>query len=82
MGAASLENWLYPSVGNSLFETWDAEDMLILAKMWHFGDVGTLVDVGDYRKALEGIKCGVLVMPSWTDQDFTLEASEIEVKSL
>ena len=52
------------------FESWDAEDLLILARMWQAGDVGKTRDDGDYLKALEGIKAKVLVMPSRTDTYF------------
>ena len=53
----------------SMMAGWDAEDALILAKMWQAGDVGVFAD-GDAGKALAGIKCKVLVMPSRTDQYF------------
>ena len=64
------------------FETWDAEDLLILARMWQAGDIGTTHESGDYTKALEVIKARVLVMPSRTDQYFPPEDSEIEMKYL
>ena len=48
---------------------WDAEDVLILAKMWQAGDIGVFAD-GNAAKALANIKCNVLVMPSRTDQYF------------
>ena len=53
----------------SMLAGWDAEDALILAKMWQAGDVGAFAD-GDVGEALAGIKCKVLVMPSRTDQYF------------
>ena len=52
------------------FESWDAEDLLVLARMWQAGDVGTLREDGDYTKALEDVKARVLVMPARTDQYF------------
>lgn len=64
------------------FETWDAEDLLILARMWQAGDIGTTHESGDYTKALEAIKARVLVMPSRTDQYFPPEDSETEMKYL
>ncbi len=64
------------------FETWDAEDLLILARMWQAGDVGTTSESGDYTKALEGVKARVLVMPARTDQYFPPEDNEIEMKHL
>lgn len=53
----------------TMLEGWDAEDALILAKMWQAGDIGVFAD-GDLGKALAGIKCNVLVMPARTDQYF------------
>ncbi|MCJ1479256.1 hypothetical protein MMC13_007941 [Lambiella insularis] len=52
------------------FESWDAEDLLILARMWQAGDVGALREDGDYIKALAAVKARVLVMPASTDQYF------------
>jgi homoserine acetyltransferase len=83
MGAASLREWLYPPLGEMGFESWDAEDLLLLARMWQAGDVGTVVGgSGGYRAALAGVQCRVLVMPSRTDQYFAAEDSEIEVRNL
>lgn len=81
-GAGSLKEWLYPPPGKAGFESWDAEDLLVLARMWQEGDVGAVGGGGDYRKALEGVKCRVLVMPSRTDQYFPPEDSETEMKYL
>ena len=64
------------------FEGWDAEDVLILARMWQAGDVGVTREDGDYTKALSDIKARVLVMPSRTDQYFLVNDSEIEMKYL
>ena len=61
------------------FEEWDAEDVLILARMWQAGDVGTTRDDGSYEKALGAIQARVLVMPGRTDQYFAVEDSEVEV---
>ncbi|KAL8791581.1 MAG: hypothetical protein Q9195_005845 [Heterodermia aff. obscurata] len=69
------------SQSKTMLAGWDADDALILAKMWQAGDVGVFAD-GDAGKALAGIKCNVLVMPSRTDQYFPPEDSEIEVKHL
>lgn len=52
------------------FESWDAEDLLILARMWQAGDIGKTNKDGDYLKALEGIEAKMLVMPSKTDTYF------------
>ena len=61
-------------------ESWDAEDLLTLAKQWQAGDIGAVGGEGDYRKALEGVKARVLVMPSKTDQYFDWKDGEDEVK--
>lgn len=82
MGAESLTAWLYPPPGEAGFESWDAEDLLVLARMWQAGDVGTLVADGGYERALEGVVCRAMVMPSRTDQYFPPEDSEAEVKCL
>jgi homoserine acetyltransferase len=79
-GAQSLKEWLYPT--EAPFEDWDAEDLLVLARMWQSGDVGSLVPSGDWRQALETITARVLVMPSQTDQYFDAHDGEEEVKHL
>ena len=81
-GARSLKEWLYPAEGEAPFEDWDAEDLLVLARMWQSGDVGSLVPAGDYRTALETVTARVLVMPSLTDQYFDVHDGEEEVKHL
>lgn len=84
-GVGSLREWLYPAEGKAPFESWDAEDLLVLARMWQAGDVGTVGGNeagGDYRKALEGITANVLVMPSKTDQYFDWKDGEEEMKYL
>ena len=52
------------------FQSWDAEDVLVLLRMWQNGDVGALRDDKSFEKALESIKARVLVMPARTDQYF------------
>ncbi|MCJ1385452.1 hypothetical protein MMC17_008575 [Xylographa soralifera] len=64
------------------FESWDPEDLLVLARMWQAADIGALRKDGDYTKALKDVKARVLVMPARTDQYFPPEDSEIEVKHL
>jgi homoserine acetyltransferase len=81
-GADSLKGWLYPPDGEAPFESWDAEDLLVLARMWQNGDVGSVHPSGDYRKALESVTARVLVMPSETDQYFDVRDGEEEVKYL
>ena len=81
LGCKSIEEYI-KSLVEPAFETWDAEDLLILARMWQAGDVGTTTDDGDYTKALESIEAKVLVMPSKTDQYFLAADSEDEMKHL
>lgn len=80
-GFKSVEDYI-KGCGDTMFELWDAEDMLILAGMWQAGDIGKIREDGDYTKALEAIKSRVLVMPSRTDQYFRVEDSEVEMKYL
>ena len=49
---------------------WDAEDLLILARMWQAADLGVFAADGKYETALADIKARVLVMPGGTDQYF------------
>lgn len=69
MGFHDVEDFIKTRWEDS-FESWDAEDLLILARMWQAGDVGRTREDGDYLKALESIKAKVLVMPSRTDTYF------------
>ncbi|KAI4170550.1 MAG: hypothetical protein LQ343_004927 [Gyalolechia ehrenbergii] len=81
LGYDNPENFIKGQWEDS-FESWDAEDLLILARMWQAGDVGKTSKDGDYLKALEGLEAKVLVMPSRTDAYFPPEDSETEVKHL
>ncbi|KAG4412328.1 hypothetical protein IFR04_014547 [Cadophora malorum] len=81
-GFSSLQAYLHPPLGEAGYESWDAEDMLVLARMWQAGDIGMVGGDGDYLKALEGINARVLVMPGQTDQYFPPEDGENEVKYL
>ena len=81
LGFASVEEY----IGNTMektFEDWDAEDVLILARMWQEGDVGATRDDGSYEEALRGIEARVLVMPGRTDQYFAVEDGVVEVALL
>ncbi|RFU34203.1 hypothetical protein B7463_g2117, partial [Scytalidium lignicola] len=80
-GAKSVEEWL-PDKNAGGYYTWDAKDMLVLARMWQAGDVGTVGGGGDWKAALEGVTARVMLMPSRTDQYFTVGASEEELKYL
>jgi homoserine acetyltransferase len=82
MGANSLKEWLHPAPGNGPFESWDAEDLLVLGRMWQAGDVGDVGGGGDWRMALESVTARVLVMPCKTDQYFDSADGEEEAKYL
>jgi homoserine acetyltransferase len=82
LGAESLRQWLYPADGEASWESWDAEDMLVLGKMWQNADVGSLSSHGDYRKALQTVTARVLVMPAQTDQYFDVDDGEEETRHL
>lgn len=81
-GAKSLQEWLHPPVGMSSYEKWDPEDLIVKARMWQAGDVGSVAGNGDYKEALKSVTAKVLLMPSKTDQYFRHEDSEIEVTML
>lgn len=83
MGCGSVEEYIV-TFSEQGFLSWDAEDLLILARMWQMGDVGNLNEEhkGDYTKALESVKARMLIMPGRTDQYFPPEDSEIELKHL
>ena len=59
-----IDNW------EQGFESWDPEDLLVLARMWQAADVGSLRDDGNFEKALESVKSRMLIMPARTDQYF------------
>lgn len=40
MGSEEFARWLYPAIGNEPFESWDAGDLLVLARMWQRGTIG------------------------------------------
>lgn len=69
LGHQDLQSYL-KAHSETMLKGWDAEDVLILARMWQAGDIGKFSDDGDYGKALASIKCRVLVMPCRTDQYF------------
>ena len=68
-GHADVQSYVN-ALAEEMLKGWDPEDVLILARMWQKGDVSIFDEGGDYGKALEGIKCRVLVMPCKTDQYF------------
>jgi homoserine acetyltransferase len=96
LGFRDVEEFIVKA-SEEAFVSWDAEDLLVLGRMWQMGDVGRVVPgeemevatlgggVGDdemFRKALASVQADVLVMPCRTDQYFPPEDSEIEVKYL
>jgi homoserine acetyltransferase len=81
LGFKTIEDYI-KGHSETAFQEWDAEDVLILARMWQAGDVGTTREDGNYTKALESIEARVLVMPSRTDQYFLVADSEVEMKYL
>lgn len=42
-GEGSLRDWLYPPVGMGPFESWDADDLVVMGRMWQGGDVGRII---------------------------------------
>ena len=81
LGYKSIEDYIYGNT-EATFEAWDAEDLLVLARMWQAGDIGAIEEDGDYTKALEHIQARVLVMPSRTDQYFLVADNEVEMRYL
>lgn len=78
LGFGSVEEYIANTMEKS-FEDWDAEDVLVLARMWQAGDVGATRPDGSYEQTLRGIEARVLVMPGRTDQYFAVADSEVEV---
>ncbi|KAK5031206.1 hypothetical protein LTS07_004941 [Exophiala sideris] len=91
LSSDTIEEWMKKREEGYL--AWDADDLLVLARMWQMGDIGlsevklsqlggAVPDDDLYVKALASIKAKVLVMPCRTDQYFPPEDSEIEMKHL
>lgn len=76
LGAESLRQWPYPAEGEGNYDSWDAEHMLVLAKMWQNADVGSLTSHGDCRRALQSATARVLVMAARTDMYFDVKDGE------
>lgn len=55
---------------------------MVLARIWHAGDIGVTILDGDSTEALKSVEARVLVMPSSTAQYFQLADSEVEMKQL
>jgi homoserine acetyltransferase len=75
-GSPTLQAWLDAAGEN--YADWDPEDVLLLARMWQAGNVGSVGGDGDWTHALAGIRSRVLIMPCRTDQYFTPKQSERE----
>ena len=94
LGFKSVEEWMASREEGYL--AWDAEDLLVLARMWQMGDVSTAMpeagelsqlggapgDDEKYKEALGSIKAWALIMPCQSDQYFPPEDGEIECKYL
>jgi homoserine O-acetyltransferase len=64
----------------SVFNSFDANDLLAMLNTWQIADVGQQQRYGgDWKAALGDIHCHALVMPSKTDLYFPPEDNEIEV---
>lgn len=95
-GFGSLDDWM--GAREDGYMIWDAQDLLVLARMWQLGDIGDAIpgeevtgikalgykipEDASYEKALGSIKAKVLLLPCRTDQYFPPEDSEIEAKHL
>lgn len=82
LGSESLRAWLEPEDGRGSYESWDAEDLLCMARCWQAGDVGSVGGEGGWRVKLGRVEARVLVMPSKTDQYFDWKDGEEEMKYL
>ncbi|KIJ49378.1 hypothetical protein M422DRAFT_74514 [Sphaerobolus stellatus SS14] len=76
-----LDSWIKGSEEAAML-TWDANDLVTLARTWSSGDISLVRDGGNYEQALKSIKTKGLVMPCKTDLYFRHEDSEIEVSHL
>ncbi|KAL9622505.1 MAG: hypothetical protein Q9160_003181 [Pyrenula sp. 1 TL-2023] len=76
----TLEDWLETFSSSNL--AWDAEDHVVLARMWQKGDIGIFGKGGMEGVLRDVVKAKVLVMPGTTDQYFRVEDGEAEAKAL
>lgn len=81
-GASTLQEWIHPPVGKGSYEDHDAEDLLVLARMWQNGDISTTHSGSSVEEVLKKISIPMLLMPCMTDQYFDHVDSENEMKSL
>lgn len=81
-GAKDEEEFL-----QQFWEPWglknDPDDLLVMLRTWQLGDVSKSAEFGgDLRRALQSIKCRVVVAPVQTDLYFPPEDSQFEVESM
>lgn len=77
---ATLEDWLEGFSSSNL--AWDAEDHILLARMWQKADLGLFGPGGMEAVLRDVVKAKVLVMPCVSDQYFRVEDGEAEAKAL
>ena len=78
MGAGSVEEWVQGAEGR--FENgWDAEDLLVLAKMWQAGDIG---DVIPGEEKVKDVGHGLKVRAKEDDERFQKALGSIKAKVL
>ncbi|KAK5942242.1 hypothetical protein PMZ80_004805 [Knufia obscura] len=92
MGCKNLEEWM--ALREAGYAEWNADDLLVKARMWQLGDVGSTKrgvvsqlghapgDDGALGQALGSITAKVLLMPCRSDQYFRPEDNEDELKHL
>jgi homoserine acetyltransferase len=93
LGFKDVESWIQGGAKNKV--DWDADDLLVLARMWQMGDIGTVRKEGSlsqlggvesneeaWKDALGSIKAKVLLLPCSTDQYFRPAANVEEVEHL
>lgn len=89
----SIEDWIRAEEEDNA--EWDADDLLVLARMWQMGDIGSVVkggrlsqlgggqgDDGKLKEALDSIEAEVLLMPCSHDQYFRPGPNEQDLKYL
>lgn len=89
----SVEAWIRAKEEGN--KEWDADDLLVLARMWQMGYIGSVVqggqlsqlgggqgDDGKLKEALESIEAEVLLMPCSHDQYFRPGPNEHDLKYL
>lgn len=81
-GAEDEEEFL-----QTFWEPWglknDPDDLLVMLRTWQLGDISKAPEFGgDLQKALQSIKCRVVVAPVETDMYFPPEDSRFEVENM